>query len=168
MSIGKFNIVLVGNSKVGKTSFLQRNLTRDFNLSTRRAKRNLLGDFIPTTFHLTFETEQGVVEFEVIECDDSNLPLEFDASAAILMFDVTNKESYNHLGYWRDTVFDHFGELSTIVCGNKADVEPRVVTPKMIKFHRENGMLYFDVSAKSGLNIEEPFLCLANHLTKFF
>ena len=114
MSIGKFNIVLVGNSKVGKTSFLQRNLTRDFNLSTRRAKRNLLGEFIPTTFHLTFETEQGVVEFEVIECDDSNLPLEFDASAAILMFDVTNKESYNHLGYWRDTVFDHFGELSTI------------------------------------------------------
>jgi hypothetical protein len=56
-------------------------------------------------------------------------------------------------------------EISIVLCGNKVDVEDRILRAKSIKFHRKHNLKYYDISARSNLNFEKPFLWLARRLT---
>ena len=62
------------------------------------------------------------------------------------------------------------GKDIPIVCtGNKADVKKgRKVKANQgqgVKFSRKNGLRHIELSTKSGLNFDQPFLLLAKHLT---
>jgi hypothetical protein len=88
-----------------------------------------------------------------------------NALGAILMFDVTNKASYRHLEDWYSdlrNVCVAAGKppVSIVVCGNKADLDGRVVYPRHTVFPKKYGFPYFDVSAKSNFNFESVFLAL--------
>jgi hypothetical protein len=56
-------------------------------------------------------------------------------------------------------------EISTVLCGNKVDVEDRILRAKSIKFHRKHNLQYYGISARSNFNFEKPFLWLARRLT---
>jgi GTPase SAR1 family protein len=82
-----------------------------------------------------------------------------------MMFDVTNKASYRHLEDWHEVALSNCktsgrSPLSIVVCGNKADLEGRVVFPRHTIFPKKYGYPYFDVSAMSNFNFEALFLAL--------
>ena len=82
------------------------------------------------------------------------------AEACILMFDVTNRQSYKNVPLWYKDVRRVCGNIPVVMCGNKVDVKERVVQPKHITFHRKKNIQYYDISAKSNYNFEKPFVYL--------
>ena len=166
MESNRFKIILVGDAKVGKTTFLHRHLTGDFQK-----------DYIPTlgvdVHPLLFKSNYGSVVFDIWDIGQQGL---FDAfctgaNASILFFDLQNRESYDNLEKWSSAIRRVTGNIPFFVCGNKVDlkknreiVDPRLA-PRIIKFHHKNPGMYYDISVKSNYNYMEPFLHLARKLT---
>jgi len=54
------------------------------------------------------------------------------------------------------------GNIPIVVCGNKVDVETKEVT-----FHMKKKLKYYEISAKSGYNLDKPFQYLAKKLAGY-
>ena len=161
-----FKIILVGDGKVGKTTFVKRHLTGEFG---KKYTSTLGVDVYPLYFH----TNYGVVRFNIWDTAgvekfgglrDGYYIL---GQGAIVMFDVTKKSTYNNAEKWHEDVVRVCGNIPIILCGNKNDAShPHQVKSKDINFHRKVGCTYYDLSVKSNYNFEKPFLALARALTK--
>jgi|SaaInlStandDraft_1057018.scaffolds.fasta_scaffold118551_2 DnaJ homolog subfamily C member 27 len=107
------------------------------------------------TVKVNFWDLSGNEAFEVIR-------KEFYANAQgfMLVFDVTNKMSFKNMEGWlKEARAEGMGRDTVgIVCGNKSDKKKRQVTEKEGRdWARAQGLLYFDTSAKSGLNVSLLF-----------
>ena len=81
-----------------------------------------------------------------------------NSQGIVLVFDLTQKESFKNLGKWLEDINNNGGETK-ILFGNKFDLLEKVeVSEKEAKeFAFENKMNYFSTSAKENINIEEGF-----------
>ena len=92
-----------------------------------------------------------------------------DSHAIILVYDITNKESVENLSGWIDYVKEHRGDdVSTFIIGNKNDLEEeRTVTLEEVREKLKiNNDLLFEVSAKTGNNLEKVFKDACDELLK--
>jgi len=161
-----FKICLVGDSQVGKTTFIKRHKTGEF-------EKKYVTTFGVEVHPLDFCTNYGVVRFNVWDTAGQEqfrwLRKDYyiQSDGSIIIFDVTNRLSYQNVEEWYDNVTDIIGSKNVpiILCGNKVDTRGRHVKPGHIKFHREKGLKYYDISAKNNFNLEKPFLELARQLT---
>ena len=84
-----------------------------------------------------------------------------DAQGVILVYDVTNRESFRHLDDWLLEMRKFTCETDSFivaVCANKTDASRRVVTEEAGReFAEKKGFLYFELSAYSGKGINEMF-----------
>ncbi len=162
----EFKIVLVGDGGVGKSVFIKRWLTGDF-------EKKYVATLGVEVHSLDFHTTHGVVIFNIWDTAgqekfgglrDGYYIL---SDGAIVMFDVTNQVSYKNAEKWYNDVTNVEGceDIPIILCGNKVDIGDREVKPKHIKLHGEKNIPYYDISAKSNYNFEKPFLDLARKLT---
>lgn len=89
------------------------------------------------------------------------------AAAALLIYDVTNRASFNHLGEWLQEIRE-FGspEVVVIVVGNKTDLEHQrgVSREEGETFARDNGLVFIETSAKTAANVEEAFVKTAREI----
>jgi small GTP-binding protein len=81
-------------------------------------------------------------------------------NGVIMIYDVTNIDSFNHLNYWLNLIISNLpineniipeehSEIPLILIGNKIDKSNRVVTYEIGKsFADENKMHYYEISAK--------------------
>lgn len=86
------------------------------------------------------------------------------AMGAFIIFDLTNRESFEHLNVWLKMVEENAPEGTVkILLGNKTDMKKeRVITPEEIRnFSNEQKIEYFEVSAKEGTGINEAFNFMA-------
>lgn len=89
---------------------------------------------------------------------------------AVLVYDITNRQSFEHLDEWLDELRLHLLPRQAIyaVVGHKADMAPehRAVTQaEGRKFAARHGGLHFlETSAKTGENIEEVFSVIARDI----
>ena len=85
----------------------------------------------------------------------------------IIVCDVTDKSSYNSIRTWVDRIQRYAGEdVVTLVVGNQIDFYPRreVSTFEARKKVGEFNLPYFEVSAKSGENVDESFMFLVREM----
>lgn len=70
--------------------------------------------------------------------------------------------------YWIDDFKSHgTSTFKAIICGNKIDTEQRVITEEDgKKLAAENGMNYFDTSARNGDGVVEAFESLATDVMR--
>ena len=83
----------------------------------------------------------------------------------VLVFDLTNPESFNNVEMWRKTFLDQLQPQNPeafpfVLIGNKMDMEGEITVnnediQKYCKDH--NNMPYFSASAKESTNVEEAF-----------
>jgi len=149
------HIIIVGDAGVGKTVFVQRNFSGDFH---HEYKLGFGFDVTPL-----YQPEKQIVLNVWVQVGDqkfvgSNYKPYYElAEAAIIMFDVTSRESYDNLEYWYDKVSKLCPpNIPIVLCGTKCDVKERKVHPKDILFHKEKGLKYFDISSKSNYNVTKP------------
>lgn len=80
-----------------------------------------------------------------------------DAAGALLVYDITRRESFNHLSRWLEEARQNGNPNMTIMLiGNKSDLEHRraVSTKEGEVFAQQNGLIFLETSAKSASNVE--------------
>mmetsp|Transcript_16300 Transcript_16300/g.16235 ORF Transcript_16300/g.16235 Transcript_16300/m.16235 type:complete len:110 (-) Transcript_16300:30-359(-) len=82
----------------------------------------------------------------------------------MMIFDLTNKDSFNDLDAWIQEIERYGGEkLAKVLIGNKCDLEDkRAITFEEGKAYADKlGMPYYETSAKDAANIDAGFVKLA-------
>jgi GTP-binding nuclear protein Ran len=158
-----FKLVIFGDGGVGKTTFVKRHLSGEFN--------KIYEPTMGVEVHpMDFETTRGTLRFS---CWDTAGQERFgslrdvyyvNCDCAILMFDVTSRLTYKNLPMWYRDIRRVCPNIPILLVGNKVDVHNRQVKPKMINFHKKHSLQYYEISAKSNYNFEKPFLYLARRL----
>jgi len=159
----EFKLVLVGDGGVGKTTFVKRHLTGEF-----EKKYNAT---VGVEVHpLQFQTNRGLIVYNVWDTAGQEKfgglrdGYYIGGQCAIIMFDVTSRITYKNVPNWHKDLIRVCENIPIVLCGNKVDVKDRKVKAKAITFHRKNNMQYYDISALSNYNFEKPFLWLARKL----
>lgn len=158
----EFNLLVCGDSSVGKTSYINRHTTGEFD------DRDKI-DYPPIKFY-TSTTE---VTFHItVTSDIYLLPHLSKIDAVIIMFDVVFRDTFLRIYKWYEKCREVYGnKIPIIIVGNKVDRVDRRVKPKMISFflrslldNKEIFTRYYDLSAKCYFNFEKPFLEIARYL----
>lgn len=84
-----------------------------------------------------------------------------DTQGVILVYDVTNRESFRHLDDWLLEMRKFTSDTDNFivaVCANKTDIGRRVISEDVGREYADKkGFLYFELSAYSGKGINEMF-----------
>ena len=163
-------LLLVGDSGVGKTSLLVQ-------FTEEKFSENYI-----TTIGIDFNTK-------IIPVGDKKVKLLIwdtagqerfrtittayfrGAMGIILVYDITNRDSYNNITNWVRDIHEKSNEqhkISLVIVGNKADMEEdRVVSLGEGKAMAEKyDALFFETSAKSNQNIHNVFSGLTKEIVK--
>jgi Ras-related protein Rab-2A len=84
-----------------------------------------------------------------------------------LVYDITRRDTFNHLTRWLDEALQNGNKNMTIMLiGNKSDLDHKrqVSTEEGEQFAKEHGLIFFETSAKTASNVEEAFLQTANKI----
>ncbi|XP_017844412.1 ras-related protein SEC4 isoform X2 [Drosophila busckii] len=91
-----------------------------------------------------------------------------DAHALLLLYDVTNKTTFDNIRAWLGEIREYAQEDVVIVLiGNKADCgssERQVKREDGERLGREHNVPFMETSAKTGLNVELAFTAVARQL----
>lgn len=160
-----FKLILVGDGGVGKTTFVKRHISGEFE---KKYVPTLGVDVRP----LRFTTNYGPVCFNVWDTAGQEKfgglrdGYYIQGQCAILMFDVTNRVTYKNVQNWHRDLTRVCENIPIVLVGNKVDIKDRRVKAKNITFHRKKSLSYYDISAKSNYNFDKPFLSLLRQLTQ--
>ena len=160
-------IVLLGDPSVGKSSLVQRFYSGKFD---DKYKITIGGAYIQKdvklkngdTLKLHIWDTGGQEKFR------SMAELYYkESAAALLVYDVSNKESLESLDYWIKELNEKIDCNNYIIClvGNKCDMpnENKQVTLAQGKnFSKEHNLpIFYETSAKTGVGVKELFASLA-------
>jgi len=155
-----FKFIIIGDAATGKSCLLHRFIDNKF----MRDSTHTIG-----------------VEFgsKIINIQNNNIKLQIwdtagqerfrsvtrsyyrGAAGALLVYDITSRESYNHLSTWlEDARTLASAGIVIILVGNKKDLEDEreVTFIEASRFAQENNLMFLETSALTGDNVEEVFL----------
>jgi small GTP-binding protein len=153
-------VVLVGDTQVGKTCIVANLVNNTFKASS------------PPTIGAAFQTHvmatpQGPVTMQIWDTAGQEkyralAPMYYrSADIALLVYDVTQVDSFDALEQWANELADKAPpNLQIIVVGNKIDlVDDRVVQAASAEAWavKQNAKCYLEVSAKTGIGVVELF-----------
>ncbi|KAG0680828.1 GTP-binding protein of the rab/ypt [Pichia californica] len=87
-----------------------------------------------------------------------------NAQAAIVVYDITQSQSLDKAKYWiKELQKQASSDILITLVGNKLDLndDRQISKDYALDFANELGLLYFEVSAKTGENIHELFKQIA-------
>ncbi|KAK1786218.1 hypothetical protein P4O66_017937 [Electrophorus voltai] len=154
-----FKILIIGNSSVGKTSFLFR--------------------YADDSFTPAFVSTVGI-DFKVktIYRNDKKLKLQIwdtagqeryrtittayyrGAMGFILVYDITNEESFNAVQDWSTQIKTYsWDNAQVLLVGNKCDMDEErlVATERGRHLAEQLGFEFFEASAKDNINVKKIF-----------
>jgi small GTP-binding protein len=160
-------VVAIGNTCVGKTSLIG-NLTGDpFNAKERTT--------IGANWRLFNHTVNGeLVQMQIWDTAGQERyralgPLYFrDAVAAVVIYDITSRDSWNGIEPWIDSLISVAGShVAVFVVGNKVDLaNSRSVSQEEASAWAANhGYDYFETSARTGQGVRPLFETVATRIT---
>ncbi|CAF0782169.1 unnamed protein product [Didymodactylos carnosus] len=89
------------------------------------------------------------------------------AAGALLVYDITQRHTFNHLTSWLEDARQHSNSNMVIMLiGNKCDLFARreVQKEEGEAFAREHGLIFMETSAKTAANVEEAFINTAREI----
>nr|XP_033514115.1 ras-related protein Rab5-like isoform X3 [Nicotiana tomentosiformis] len=155
--------VLLGDMGTGKTSLVLRFVKGQF------------FDFQEPTIGAAFFTQllslnEATIKFDIWDTAGqeryhSLAPMYYrGAAAAVVVYDITSKDSFERAKKWVQQLQRQGNpNLVTVLVANKADLdsERMVDNEEGNQYAKENGLLFFETSAKTAQNINELFHVIA-------
>ncbi len=168
-------VIVLGDGAVGKTSIVHRYVTDKFQ---KRYTATIGVDILNKAVKIT----QGVTDYEVnlnlwdIGGQDSFKLVRGkfykQAIAALLIFDITNKKSFDNLEAWIKEAIDNVEQkIPFVLIGNKIDLTDNraVQTEEIQKKAKELDIaLVIETSAVTGEGIDQAFNYLANTIIDYY
>ncbi|GAW79108.1 ras-related protein Rab-5C [Plasmodium gonderi] len=159
-------LVLLGDTSVGKSCIVVRFAKNEFY------------EYQESTIGAAFMTQlidigECTIKFEIWDTAGqeryrSLAPMYYrGASAAVIVYDITNKKSFEGAKGWiHELKSVHSNDIIIALAGNKNDLEKnRVVDRELAEsFANSNNILFIETSAKTGQNVNELFLRIAKKL----
>ncbi|TDG47989.1 hypothetical protein AWZ03_005607 [Drosophila navojoa] len=162
-TISTFKLVLVGDGGTGKSTFVKRHITGEF-------EKRYLATMGVEVHPLKFHTSRGPLCFNVWDTAGQEKfgglreGYYIQAQCALIFFDVTSRTTYKNVPGWYRDLIRTCGHIPIALCGNKIDIKNCKVKPRTSDFYSKKNMQYFPISAKSNRNFEKPFRWLARVL----
>ncbi|CAI2180142.1 6068_t:CDS:2 [Funneliformis geosporum] len=167
----KFKLVFLGEQSVGKTSLITRFMYDTFD-NTYQATIGI--DFLSKTMYL----EDRTVRLQLWDTAGqerfrSLIPSYIrDSSVAVVVYDITNRNSFMNTAKWIDDVRAERGnDVIIVLVGNKTDLnDKRYIKMYFInikegeKKAKEFNVMFIETSAKAGHNVKTLFRKIAQAL----
>ncbi|XP_027458631.1 ras-related protein Rab-44 [Zalophus californianus] len=161
-----FHVIFLGDSNVGKTSFLHL------------LHQNSFATGLTATVGVDFRVKTLLVDNKcfVLQLWDTagqeryhsmTRQLLRKADGVVLMYDITSQESFAHVRYWLDCLWESGADgVVILLLGNKMDCEEERQVPIEAgqQLAQELGVSFGECSAALGHNILEPVVNLARAL----
>ena len=163
-----FKYIIIGNSSVGKSCIMVRYIHGGFN------------EEFKTTIGVEFGSKSVTINKKIykIQIWDTAGQETFrsitrayykNSVCACIVYDITNRQSFLDIKSWVDDCKKQSPKTVLLVLiGNKIDLDEQreVSYEEGKKFAEENGMLFYETSAKSGDNVENVFYESAEIIAK--
>ncbi|KAL1495030.1 hypothetical protein ABEB36_010516 [Hypothenemus hampei] len=155
----KYKLVFLGEQSVGKTSLITRFMYDSFDTYYQAT----IGiDFLSKTIYLQDKTVRlQLWDTAGQERFRSLIPSYIrDSQVAVVVYDVTNSNSFELTNKWIEDVRNERGhQVIIVLVGNKVDLENirEVPTEKAQSLAKELNILFIETSAKCGYNIKQLF-----------
>jgi len=155
----KFKLVFLGEQSVGKTSLITRFMYDSFD-NTYQATIGI--DFLSKTMYL----EDRTVRLQLWDTAGqerfrSLIPSYIrDSTVAVVVYDITNANSFHQTSKWIDDVRTERGsDVIIMLVGNKTDLSDKrqVSTEEGERKARELNVMFIETSAKAGYNVKQLF-----------
>uniref|UniRef100_A0A8C3HL43 RAB41, member RAS onco family n=1 Tax=Chrysemys picta bellii TaxID=8478 RepID=A0A8C3HL43_CHRPI len=155
----KFKLVFLGEQSVGKTSLITRFMYDSFD-NTYQATIGI--DFLSKTMYL----EDRTIRLQLWDTAGqerfrSLIPSYIrDSAAAVVVFDITNLNSFQQTSKWIDDVRTERGsDVIIMLVGNKTDLADKrqITTEEGEQRAKELNVMFIETSAKTGYNVKQLF-----------
>ncbi|XP_061167333.1 ras-related protein Rab-26-like isoform X5 [Saccostrea echinata] len=162
-----YKVMLIGDSGVGKTCLLVRFkdgafLSGSFISTVGIDFRNKVVDVDGTKVKLQIWDTAGQERFRSI-----TRAYYRDANALLLLYDVSNKASFDNIRAWLGEINEYAQEdVVIMLLGNKADMttERVIRTEDGERLANEYNVAFMETSAKTGMNVDLAFMAVAKDL----
>uniref|UniRef100_K7E5L4 small monomeric GTPase n=1 Tax=Monodelphis domestica TaxID=13616 RepID=K7E5L4_MONDO len=168
--ICQFKLVLLGESAVGKSSLVLRFVKGQFH------------EFQESTIGAAFLTQtvcldDTTVKFEIWDTAGqeryhSLAPMYYrGAQAAIVVYDITNEESFARAKNWvKELQRQASPNIVIALAGNKADLASKraVDFQEAQSYADDNSLLFMETSAKTSVNVNEIFMAIDSLISFLF
>lgn len=158
-------LIIVGNSSVGKSSLLLQYTDKRFT------------DLHTTTIGVEFGTriiniKNRLVKLQIWDTAGQESYRSITRSyyrgaiAAVLVYDVANKDSFNAIISWLKDIEMAVDCPYLILVGNKSDFDYKrqITTEEGKRFADEHNIMFIETSAKTNSNVENLFNCLTERI----
>ncbi|KAI7747656.1 hypothetical protein M8C21_017525 [Ambrosia artemisiifolia] len=161
-----YKVVVIGDSAVGKTQVLSRFTRNEFCFDSK------------STIGVEFQTRTLTIKSKVVKAQiwDTAGQERYravtsayyrGALGAMLVYDITKRESFDHVARWVEELRAHADNSIVIaLIGNKVDLEDKRAVPSedAVEFAENQGLYFFETSALTGDNVEAAFFKLLEEI----
>jgi GTP-binding nuclear protein Ran len=137
--VAEFKLVMVGDGGVGKTTFVKRHITGEFEKKYEATRGVNVNPII-------FYTNKGPIQLNIWDTAGQEKlgglreGYYIGGQCGIIMFDVCSRITYKNVPKWYKDLTRICEGIPICLVGNKVDVKDRKVKAEQITFHRRRGL----------------------------
>mmetsp|Transcript_62225 Transcript_62225/g.166967 ORF Transcript_62225/g.166967 Transcript_62225/m.166967 type:complete len:196 (-) Transcript_62225:138-725(-) len=168
-------VIVIGDAGVGKSAIVQMFHSKGTHYPKQYAMTTGC-DFVMK--EIKIPDSSTTVELHIYDCSGQKVFKELvseywkNANMVMLVYDVSNQDSFNNLGAWLDLVRSKCPgkQLPGILVANKVDLEDRirVHTADGNEFARTHSLDFVQVSAQKNKSVETPFQELGKMFSRMY
>ena len=162
----KFKVVIVGDSSVGKTNLVKRFMNNTF---LKDSKATVGVEFMSKTFNVN----KKIIKVELRDTAGQERYKAITAAyykgakGALIVYDVTNKISYDNVDKWCNELrIKGSKNISIVMIGNKTDLKDNIVVNSEMSKEKANLLQVpvMETSALDASNVKEAFYLLIKEM----
>ena len=162
-------LIALGNSTVGKTSYLIRNTENKFIPTLPTIGYNILTKTVllenGKKVNIRYFDTSGQERYHSLAPNFIK-----NADGIILMYDITDRDSFEHISkWWNDIMNFKKKDFPVVLVGNKSDLEDERIVQKEEgeSIAKEYNIKFFETSNKEGINVKESSTELISMVLKY-